>query len=281
MSQFAWWEDPTYVGDPNWSTHTGFLLAEDDALKTYLQGMKVPTMEGGNVGTDQDVPVWFRYPEGERRKQFPFITIDLIGVNPAYDRWTSIRHVDPLHEVQWREPGSDAAAGEGLYTPSVRPTLLEGGIDADDSIPGDTGLHVDQYLMYELMYQVTVHARSSRHDRILMSRFFTDIFPPRPFWIGVAADQTWRRCNLLQSTQADTMETTESGAKRVFRKVYTITMDAEIPQSRVQELVKVTQIHFDLYDTLAEGQRESNDHASYGPHEIANDFGTYYAESII
>ena len=210
------------LGTPDLVNHSGFILAEDEALKTYLTGMTVPTRPDSSDTTE--VGVWFRYPEGERNIKYPFITIDLIDAAPAYDLWTS-DYVQPT---------------TGLYQPSVSP-------DMPTPDPG-MGLSVWNYLAFRLQYQVSVHSRSSLHDRFLMSRFFTDVFPPRPFWMGVDADNTWRRTELVDTVQADLMETTESGNKRIFRKVYTISMLAEIPQDNIAQAWQVLRVFVPIVD---------------------------------
>ena len=88
------------------------------------------------------------------------------------------------------------------------------------------------FLPFRLLYQVAVHSRSHLHDRYLRSIFISDVFPVRPFWIHTPADDRWSRTENLQSTAADISETTESGTKRIFRKIYTISMFAEVPQDR-------------------------------------------------
>jgi hypothetical protein len=209
-----------YLGEPDLVNHTGFILAEDEALHKYLTGMTVPDRPGSNKAVE--VGVWFRFPEGERNIKYPFITIDLINVAPAYELWTS-DHVNTA-----------------TYQPSVSP-----------SIPSaDPGMNLDirNFLAFKLTYQVSVHCRSSLHDRFLMSRFFTDVFPPRPFWMGVDADNTWRRTELLDSAQADLMETTESGNKRIFRKVYTVSMLAEVPQDTIRQVWQVLRVYMPIVD---------------------------------
>lgn len=234
------WNYDLTIGEVDLSAHTGLLLAEDAALKEYLTGLTVPG-KGGMT----DVDVFFRYPEGERRIKYPFITIDFLSIIPSFDRWTSYHTVNT----------------ENLYVPSTAPSLPEA--------TEGTGVVVDPYLMYVLTYQVAVHARSALHDRFLMSRFMTDVFAPRPFFIGVDADNTYRRCELVGMQPADYTETSESGNKRVFRKVYTITMDAEIPQSRVREVEKVLRVHIDTYQNSSGYTRESVSHAYDAPHTYA------------
>jgi hypothetical protein len=250
------WDYDLFNGQVDLEEHTGLLLAEDAALKEYLLGIAVPDKNGTTP-----VDVWFRYPEGERRIKFPFITIDFLAINPSYDRWTSFHHVDENYSI-FEDPITGEEVRRGMYIPSTSPTL-------PDKDSETTGYHIEPYLMYTLMYQVCVHTRSAMHDRYLASRFMTDIFPPRPFWIGVEADHTWRRCELQEMTPADIMETTESGNKRIFRKIYTISMDAEIPQSRAYAIEKAYRLHIDLYPTPVEA-REPALHAYDDVHAYAD-----------
>lgn len=239
------WDYGISVGEPDLTDHTGLLLAEDAALKAYVSGLSVPDKDGDSI----DVQVWFRSPEGERRQQFPFITLDYLDIEPSYDRWTSI--YDMQLELQDREH---------IYQPSKSPQIQA-------AVEG-SGQVIDPYLMHRLTYQVSTYARSALHDRFLTSFMLTDVFPPRPFWIGVDADETWRRCELLDHQQVDTFETTESGEKRLFRKVYTITMDAEIPQSKIMDVFQATRIHVDIY-TDDVNEREPLNHLYDADHQIA------------
>lgn len=244
--------------------HTGFLLAEDEALKKYLSGLRVPTSP--DSGKTTEVKVWFRYPEGERTITYPFITIDLVDIAPAYDLWTSEHVNDP----------------EGLYQPSVSPTLP----DPDANM----GLAVRNYLAFRVSYQISVHCRNALHDRYLTSMFFTDVIPPRPFWMGVDADGTWRRTEMTDFIQADLMETTESGNKRIFRKVYTISMLAEVPQDLVAQAWQVLRVFVpvvdrEYVDTYLSTVLTNNDGTSNldplgsfteSEREMAGEYETYY-----
>jgi|SRR5580765_4920623 hypothetical protein len=196
--------------EPNVWEHTGFILAEDEALKAYLTGIQVPGRDATSPKTD--LGIWFRWPEGERQIKYPFITLDLLQAEPAFDLFTSDYYQNTV----------------SLYRPSVAPTLP----------PPPEGWAVQSYairnfLPFRLMYQVSVHSRNALHDRYLQSIFKADVFPPRPFWVWCATDETWRRTELTQAVASDLSETTESGTKRIFRKVYTISMLAEIPQDRI------------------------------------------------
>ena len=52
-------------------SRSGFLLAEDEALKQHLSGITVTD----DRNEHRPVKVFFRYPEGETEKHYPFITI--------------------------------------------------------------------------------------------------------------------------------------------------------------------------------------------------------------
>jgi hypothetical protein len=205
------------LAPPNIETHRGFLLAEEEALKQWLSGITVPPTPGSAPTTPPiNVGVWFRWPEGERQIKYPFITIDLLSVDPAFDLW---------HSDHWEDRAPDR---DELYRPSFSPTL---------PIPpfGNTEWRVKNFLPFRLMFQISVFSRSNLHDRYLTSIFTTDLLPARPFFIKCEADDTWRRVENLGMVVNNSPETTESGTKRVFRKMYTITMQAEIPQNRFTE----------------------------------------------
>jgi hypothetical protein len=194
------------IAEPDLEEHLGFLLAEEESLKKYLSNIVVPTKPGSAETTK--VGVWFRYPEGERQIKYPYITIDLLSVEPNYELFTSTHIQDPTN----------------LYRPSFSPTLPA-------PLPGMT-YNVREYLAFTLTWQVAVYSRSALHDRYLTSIFATDVLPPRPFFIDSLADGVARRTDRTGFQAADTLETNESGTKRIFRKIYTLNMLTEIPQQR-------------------------------------------------
>jgi len=191
--------------EPDLVEHLGFILAEEEALKKRFTGIKVPSRPGYQGMTD--VGVWFRYPEGERQLAYPFITIDLLTVEPDYELFTSTFMQDPTD----------------LYQPSFSPTL-------PPLPPGARGYAVREYLPMRLVWQVSTFCRSALHDRYLTSIFMTDVLPYRPFFID-SVDGVARRTDRIGFQAADTLETTESGTKRIFRKIYTISMLTEVPQN--------------------------------------------------
>jgi hypothetical protein len=251
-----------YISDPDVAAHTGFILAEESALKEYVSGLMVPNPRG--EGELSEVPVWFRWPESERRMAYPFITIDLLSIDKADERFTSFYNVARSPVTFEGLDGEDDR--EGIYYPGysydVQPSTDE------------VGLHIDRYAPYNLMFQISTFARSAYHDRFLTSRIITDIFRPKgDFWINVAADHAARRCWLVQWTSGDTMETSEA-SKRIFRKIYTILMETEIPVSKIEEYQKVSSVHIDLYNK-DDGRTEDVDHPVNGTHDIAIGTSTY------
>ena len=203
------------LAEPELDTHKGFILAEEVALKTHLSGITVPSVPfQDKLKPRIPVKVWYRYPEGERQIDYPFITIDFLSAEPAFDLF----HSDHMQEL------------EGLYRPSFSPTI-------PDPPAGYTTHNWDirNYLPFRLMFQVTHYARSNLHDRYLTSIFMTDVLPVRPFFIQVPADEVWRRTENLGMASATALETTESGTKRIFRRYYTISMLTEIPQDAFTE----------------------------------------------
>jgi hypothetical protein len=216
---------------------TGFLLAEEAALKKYLAGsISLPRPRKANA----EVPIYFRWPSSERTIKYPYITIDLLDITPAYDLWHS--SVNVAHSPALFEDSETGDVREGLYYPSVTPDVLPDGVDISDF-----GLQMGDYLPYRLMFQISTFASSPIDDRMIHANMIINVLPPRPFWIGVSADHVWRRCELMQWTSADSQETTEAG-NRMFRKVYTISMETEIPTTTLQQIPEIERLHVDIYD---------------------------------
>ena len=200
-----------------------WLLAEDEALKALISQIQVPNEQG----VLKPVPVWFRFPESERAIIYPFVTLDLIGIEPAYDLWTSIYMMDE-HEVEF-EDDFGAPHHTGLYEPSVTDDIFTLGLDTSKP------LRRMNYLQYRLFYQITTWSKTFAHDRIMTGAMIRDIIQPRPSWLRVDADDTWRRIEPLGWASSD-MPIQEGGIKRIFRKAFTISVQSEIPQDQLPRL---------------------------------------------
>lgn len=249
--------------------HTGFLLAESAALKKYLEGIKIPT----RGKRDRTVPVYFRWPSSERSIRYPFITIDLLSIDPAYDLWHS--YVDSMSSPVTFSDEIARTSTEGMYYPSVTPQVLPDGVDISEAT--ESGYKVGEYLPYRIMYQVTTHATHAMDDHVLQAKMMVDRFPPRSFFIGVAADQVWRRAELIQWTTGDTQETTEN-SNRVFRKIFTITMESEIPTGILSEVAVAERLHVDIYGQ--DQDRLPVDHETDGDHSSVADTFTITPEDL-
>ena len=173
-----------------------FIVAEDLALKSYLQGLVV----GDEKTAERPVKVWFGYPDVEvRAQEFPFITIDLIDVVPASDRQTSGKMSDPD------------------YRGTVAP---EAGITYVFDIP----------VAYDLVYQVTTYARNPRHDRALLYQMFNK-FPSKfgklavPNQIGTEIG--YRSMFVDGFVKRDAVDG-ETGNRRTLRNVYTVRVVSEM-----------------------------------------------------
>lgn len=195
-----------------------FIINEDEALKTLLQGITVS--DSGNPA--RPVGVYYGQPDKDIRQQiYPYITLDLVGVREDTER--AHRGVVNL-----------AYAPEG-YTPNRDP---DGSINQPIEFP----------IPVDLIYQVSTWSRQPRHDRQIMAKLFA---PGRlPFRFGqlpVPQDGTNRRLDMLGFSKRDTTE----GGKRLFSNVYNIRISAEL---FTQQLTGVYQV-LDVVSSL-ESQNE-------------------------
>jgi len=188
-----------------------FIIAEDLALKSLLQGMVV----GDEKNAERPVKVWFGYPDVEiRAQEFPFVTIDLIDVVPANDRQTSGKMSDP----------------------DYRGTILpEAGYTYSFDIP----------IAYDLVYQVSTYARNPRHDRALLYQMFNK-FPSKfgklavPNQIGT---ETGYRSMFVDGFVKRDAVDGETGNRRTLRNVYTVRVISEMtPAVAANKLASVEEI---------------------------------------
>lgn len=205
---------------------TGFLLAEDEALKQLLSNV--------TVYDDRDnarkVQVFFRYPETETERTYPFMTIEMIDLIHARNRQHS-----ELELVYYNTAGG-ASAPEGwekmpnalTYWPSE---------SADFSYLTNKNnfkvLQTNEFVPVDLVYQVSTFSRTALHDRQLTSTLLRKVFPFRKSSINIAADGTNRRMELLDWTTADLLDPEAGYRKRIFRKIYTLQIGAELPSSDI------------------------------------------------
>jgi hypothetical protein len=176
-----------------------FLLAEDAALKAWLQGMTV----GDDKSASRPVKAFFGYPDVEIRDQsFPFVTIDLIDILQANDRQTQGR----LYDSDYR----------GTTAPVA-------GISYSYEIP----------VAYDLTYQITTYTRHPRHDRAVIFQMLNR-FPskygklPVPNELGT---ETVNRSMFLDGFIKRDAVDGETGNRRLLRNVFTIRVVSEMTPS--------------------------------------------------
>ena len=178
-----------------------FILNEDAALKTLLQGLTVS--DSGNP--ERPVGVFYGQPDIQIRQQaYPYITIDLVGITEEVDR-------------------AHRGYPNGLgYTPE--------GIDPELSYATSWPIPVMLY------YQVTTYARQPRHDRQLIGKLYgADRLPFRFGTLYIPEDGTTRRLDNLGFVKRDMTE----GDKRLFSNVYNLGVSAEILPDVLTELYQV------------------------------------------
>lgn len=208
--------------------NAGWITREDASLKVLLSGITVgtatvqrdPALNPSGRDTDlndgpvrssragsKKVPVYFRFPQVEGREQtYPFITIDYL---------TSV--FDGERAMQgYALYGTD----QNAYSPAGMPA---GG--GKNVLPIPMNLH----------YQVSTWSRSNQHDRVINTTLMTTRILPRYGAIDMVGDPeggstpddlSTRRLDLLSGPiNADSRD--EQG-KRVFRKIYTVSISSEM-----------------------------------------------------
>jgi len=170
-----------------------FILAEDAAIKNFLQGLTV----ADEKAPVRPVKVWFGYPDVEIRTQsYPYLIIELIDIRAAKERQSSGIFYD-----------SD---NRGTIAPAA-------GVTYRYSVP----------LPYDLVYQVTSYSRHPRHDRAILFQL-QQKFPSQYGTLEVPNDlgtETAKRHMFLDGfIKRDQIE----DGKRLFRNVHTIRVVSEM-----------------------------------------------------
>lgn len=199
-----------------------FIIAEDAALKAHLAGMTV----SDEKNAARQIKVWFGYPDVEvRAQEFPFVTIDLIDINPANDRQNS-----------------------GVMYDS----------DYNGTVPPITGrLHkYDIPVAYDLVYQITSYARHPRHDRALMMQLLNK-FPSKFGKLAVPnqlGTQTGYRSMFLDGfVKRDAVES-ETGNRRLLRNALSVRVVSEMTPTLAATIVPtITTVSLDTIPTPPSG----------------------------
>jgi hypothetical protein len=191
----------------------GFLEAEDAALKMRLSDMPV----SDDKNAQRTAQVFFRHPTKETEKIYPYVTIELLDIMHATDRQHSFQ------DLYYRDGSPETS--NLLYYPSE---LDEADLQAQ--VVADGYLATSEFTPVNLMYQVTAYTRSAQHDRQLTRLMLRRISPFQGRgWIEIPEDGTIRRLDIMDWRSDDILDGEAGYKKRIFRKVYTMMMNAEIP----------------------------------------------------
>lgn len=210
-------------------THPGFLLAEDAAIKARFSNISV----SDDKNPQRVAKVFFRYPEGETEKEYPFITIEHVGL--SHNR--SLQHSEQSY---YYANGISGASLSPVYIDYFPSELNSAGMAAE--LGGNDYLRTDSFVPVTLIYQISTYARSALHDRQLTSKILRRVAPFRRGFIEVPEDGTIRRFDLISWVNSDLLDGEAGYRKRIFRKVYTLHMSAEIPASDLVQVKQVTSV---------------------------------------
>lgn len=186
-----------------------FILAEDEALRNNLLGIKVS--DGKNSA--RDVKVYFGQPDMEIGTQtYPYITIDLINISEDLSR--SMRGFAEYSDNTQLPPDlPPLASGHTYVTQMPIPIVLD--------------------------YQVTSYARHPRHDREILNYLSFRKLPFRYGTLEIPQDNTLRRFYVTQTSKPDG---TEDG-KRLFRNVWTLRVESEIQPALFTDVQQVVTVN--------------------------------------
>jgi hypothetical protein len=215
-------------------SRVGFLLSEDEALKEHLKGITV----SDDRNNDRPVKVFFRYPETETEKEFPFITVEMVSMNYARGR----QHSEHFLYYGNTTSGASISDSDPNYIGYYPSEVDQNGMDAILEETGDAYLRTQSYVQVDLMYQIATHTRNALHDRQLTSTLLRNKLKLRSNYLIVPADGTVRRLDLLSWSQSDLLDSEAGYRKRIFRKVFTVQINAELPVTELEGYKRVESI---------------------------------------
>lgn len=201
--------------------HPGFLLAEDAALKLRLS--QIAVVDDRNA--ERVCDVFFRYPHDVTEKAYPFIVIDLLDINHATNRQNS----ETTYYYAANTTGMTDDQVKQYQSFNYYPSTI--GPEGMSALAGDGFLTTESFVPVDLMYQVSTYCRSQDHDRQLTAKILRRVLPFRRGFIDIPEDGTIRRLDLLDWNSSNVLDQEAAYQKRIFRKVYTLRMNAEIPAS--------------------------------------------------
>jgi len=210
----------------------GFLFAEDNALKLRFSNIFV----NDDRNNSRPLNVFFRYPEKETEKYYPFITLERVAIAHATNRQESERFY--YYTGDSSSPRSEFAYFPSELNSAEVAALANGG-----------RLRMEAPVPVNITYLVTTYARNPIHDVQITATMLRSIIPFRRGFIEIPEDGTVRRLDLLQWQQSDITDQEAGQRKRIFRKVFTLVMNAEIPTSELSAVFAVDQVNGEIIGT--------------------------------
>ena len=183
-----------------------FILAEDAAIKNYLQGITV----SDEKSPTRPVKVWFGYPDIEVTTQtYPYIIIELVDIRAAKERQSTGR----------------------MYDSDNRGTIA--------AVQGVT-YGYDMPLPYDLSYQITSYSRHPRHDRAIifqMQQKFPSQYGSLEVPNQLGTETAYRHMFLDGFLKRDMIEE----GRRLFRNAYTVRIVSEMTPSTANNALSTVQ----------------------------------------
>jgi hypothetical protein len=190
-----------------------FILAEDTALKSLLQGISVVDEKS----ISRPVKVWFGFPDVEVRAQdYPYMTLELLDVSPSNERQMSGYLYDSDHR--------------GTIAPQT-----------------DINYEYEYPVAYDLIYQVTSYARHPRHDRAIIYQFLNEKVPHKFGQIAIpnelGTETSYRHIFLDGFIKRDLIEE----GRRLLRNVFTVRVVSEMtPAQAATAIGTVEQVNINI-----------------------------------
>lgn len=213
---------------------TGFLLAEEKALKQKFKGW-VTVEDFHRQGSDaRPVAVYFRYPQNELREvEFPFITLDLNDIQFAASRAHNWHHFPT--------------------------TYIPPGYDDPNPGTNETTVAVNPPEPVILIFQIITWSRDPRHDRQIMQKMMTDphLLPERVGYLYIEEDDTQR--SMFRIGHQPVVTRDEDG-ERIFQHVFQASVFSEVWYTDLENRQQVESVDIDLndYEPVEEEETQSS-----------------------
>lgn len=202
----------------------GLILAESSALKAKLSGISVPRSNG----EVRRVRTYFRYPDEQTERIYPFITIEFMHLQFAADRAASATMVPVDSWPSEYSSFADYAAAHGM-------TEWTGRIGSAEAV---------WWHPYNMLFQISAHSRDPLDamyiDGLLVG---THYIPDRWGYLHIPEDGSTRWLDRLDMRTANYTEGNPQGMDQtVFRTVYTVSVNCHVAPDDPKVFMQVLQV---------------------------------------